>query len=46
MEEKGRDEEVTSSEEKAELKTGVQKSYPIYDQNGRKTIPLGPDIPL
>ena len=34
MGERGRDEEVASSERKTELKTRVQNQYPIYDQNG------------
>ena len=32
------DEKVASSEKHTQFKAKVQKSYPIYNQNGRKTI--------
>ena len=35
------DEEVASSNKHTYIKTRVQKSNPIYDQNGWKTIPFG-----
>ena len=40
------DEKIASFRKHAQFKTRVHKPYPISDQNGSKTIPLGPHIPI